>query len=100
MYISVSGTGLMKLILFTPVYALNNSAPFDIEVKEEGLTNWIKVPSKQVIPFWPKSKTKNMQVRVAGYEQESVLFNFESIRNTLLRLDNKVCDSFLIYIQM
>ena len=46
----------------------------------------------QTIPFWPNNTpAKNLKIKIDDSPIESVLFDFQSNVNLLLRLDNKVC---------
>uniref|UniRef100_A0A914WWB3 Uncharacterized protein n=1 Tax=Plectus sambesii TaxID=2011161 RepID=A0A914WWB3_9BILA len=76
--ITLTNSGLTKVVTFTPFYLLQNSSKIGIEVKEYGQDIWLPVPAKSCVGFWPvqKSKRKMMTARYAGTTDECLIFPF------------------------
>lgn len=86
-----------------PYYILLNKAPFTIEVQEDQRPGdpWLSVGSEDSIPFWPKnSSNKMMRIRTAEDRNVANSFDYTTVQDTLLKLDNSVSIYFpqiLIY---
>lgn len=93
--ISLSSTTLTRIVTFTPFYMVMNNSKFaTIEVRENVSTgNWIKVASKQCVPFWPSTLAKfELVARYEGTQEVTVPFSIKESSSVLLRLDNKVSE--------
>ncbi|XP_064471874.1 intermembrane lipid transfer protein Vps13-like isoform X2 [Ornithodoros turicata] len=89
--ITLSTTGLTRIVTFTPYYLVLNNCKFAIEVKEYvENTDWITIQPEECIPLWPKQAQKlEMMARYAGTLESTVPFSCKETNSVLLKLANK-----------
>ena len=87
--VQLSHQGLTKQVIFTPYLIVSNLAPFDVQVREHGATDWLTVPSTQSVPFWARTGHKLVILRIADTGQETLPLSYENPASTLLELDNE-----------
>lgn len=93
MHNTLTHNSLTKQIMFMPYYILLNKAPFTIEVQEDQrpADPWLTVAPEDSIPFWPKiSSNKMMRIRTAEDRSVANSFDYTTVQDTLLKLDNSV----------
>lgn len=89
--IKLSQAGLTKIIVFTPYYLVVNNCQYDIECQELAESaDWIKIPTDECIPFWPKNAAKGEMIARYCHDnrKESPVFSFKDHHSTLLGLDS------------
>ncbi|XGW23678.1 hypothetical protein V3C99_005698 [Haemonchus contortus] len=88
--IKLCQSGLTKIVSFCPFFLVSNLSKWDMEVREEGQSTWVRVPAEKCVGIWPQqnSKRKFLCARYAGQQQESILFPITENFETLCHLDN------------
>ncbi|XP_074661340.1 intermembrane lipid transfer protein VPS13A-like [Tubulanus polymorphus] len=95
--ISLSNSGLTKIVTFTPYYMIVNKATYtisSIEVTNEMASNnahWVDCPPKECVPFWPIQSQKKMlmKAKVKDTNMETKPFIFNEPHNTLMKLEEE-----------
>lgn len=89
--ITLSATGLTRIVTFTPYYLIVNSCRADIEVKEyTENTEWIQVEAGACVPLWPREVQKlELFVRYANTRECTVPFSCKETNFVLLKIPNK-----------
>ena len=96
-HIQLGGSGLTKLITFSPSFVVSNLAPFDIQLVDLGQDlfantslEWTDVRSRDMVPIWPRHKETTIVLRVTSSpEQPTLPLSLNKQLPTLLRLDNR-----------
>uniref|UniRef100_A0A915CSW2 Vacuolar protein sorting-associated protein 13A n=1 Tax=Ditylenchus dipsaci TaxID=166011 RepID=A0A915CSW2_9BILA len=88
--VQLTRSGLTKVVTLSPFYLINNDSRFDIEVRENGTSEWLRVPAESCVDLWPvqESKRKTMTARFAGQEQSTILFPFTETFDAFCKIDS------------
>ncbi|XP_056003796.1 intermembrane lipid transfer protein VPS13A-like isoform X2 [Ostrea edulis] len=91
--IRLSSSGLTKICTFTPMYMLLNTSHVSLlctEARKE--EEWIQVPPKSCLPFWPvySGKEMTMKAKVKDSLYCTTPFYFNKPHTTLLRVDDEM----------
>ncbi|XP_039291061.1 vacuolar protein sorting-associated protein 13 [Nilaparvata lugens] len=90
--IQLMSNSLTKQVILTPYNVLvNNSPQTTLEYKESVHgCEWKPISPLSCCPFYPKSAgSSQLIVRVLNTSQETLSFPYDTIHNTLLKLDNE-----------
>ncbi|RZF46695.1 hypothetical protein LSTR_LSTR002558 [Laodelphax striatellus] len=90
--IQLMSNSLTKQVILTPYNVLvNNSPQTTLEYKESVHSGeWKPISPLSCCPFYPKSAgSSQLIVRVMDTAQETLSFPYDTIHNTLLKLDNE-----------
>lgn len=89
--ITLSATGLTRIVTFTPYYFILNNCKTAIEVKEYSEnTEWIQVEAGACVALWPKEVQKlELFAKYAKTEECSVPFSCKETNFVLLKIPNK-----------
>ncbi|KAL1431458.1 hypothetical protein MTO96_014190 [Rhipicephalus appendiculatus] len=89
--ITLSATGLTRIVTFTPYYLVLNNCKTAVEIKEYTENSvWMKILPGACVPFWPKEVQKlELLARYADTEECTVPFSCKETNSILLRLANK-----------
>ncbi|XP_076066395.1 vacuolar protein sorting 13C isoform X3 [Oratosquilla oratoria] len=96
--IQLGGSGLTKIVVFTPYYKICNKSPHDLEVHEVVTPHaeWFTILSGECIGWWPLGSEQSVTVRVRGTSEVTKPVLFDCPHSVLLRLNNKyggvMCD--------
>ncbi|CAH1789713.1 unnamed protein product [Owenia fusiformis] len=88
--ISLSSSGLTKIVTFTPYYMLANHAKFTISCRERITeAKWIDVAPGECVPFWPIYIAKNMQMtaKIKDTDLETKPFPYNEVHATLMKVE-------------
>ncbi|XP_064645587.1 intermembrane lipid transfer protein VPS13C-like isoform X5 [Lineus longissimus] len=90
--ITLGGSGLTKIVVFSPYYMLVNKAKFTITAHE--ITDNAQAtdcPPLDCVPFWPINTGKKMQMRakVKDRDLETTPFLFNEAHSTLMKLEGE-----------
>lgn len=89
--IVLTGWGLTRKIIFTPRYYLINQCGYIVEVTEaDKVESKLKIPPNKCVPFWPKSQSAQLFVRIDHTNEFSKKFSYAKSDEILLQLMNKV----------
>lgn len=89
--ITLSATGLTRIVTFTPYYLVLNDCKTAVEIKEyTENAEWMKILPGACVPFWPKEVQKlELMARYADTEECTAPFSCKETNSILLRLANK-----------
>ncbi|CAI5438459.1 unnamed protein product [Caenorhabditis angaria] len=87
--IKLCQSGLTKIVTFQPFYLVSNLGKYPMEIREDGQTEWIDVPSETCVGVWPveRKKRKLMCVRYKEEKDESLIFPITENFETLCHMD-------------
>ncbi|XP_078330281.1 intermembrane lipid transfer protein VPS13A-like isoform X6 [Crassostrea virginica] len=91
--IRLSSSGLTKICTFTPLYMLLNTSETMLLCSETSKQEeWIQIPPKSCLPFWPvqSGKEMTMKAKVEGSSYCTTPFYFNKPHTTLMRVDDEV----------
>ncbi|ESO95114.1 hypothetical protein LOTGIDRAFT_160876 [Lottia gigantea] len=94
--ISITSSGLSKIVTFSPFYLLLNTADYVIqcaEVQEKSTQDvtWSDIPPQGSIPFWPEQDVKEVKLkaRVSNTVINTTPFLVNKAHTTLMKLENE-----------
>ncbi|XP_054926779.1 intermembrane lipid transfer protein Vps13 isoform X4 [Dermacentor andersoni] len=89
--ITLSATGLTRIVTFTPYYLVLNNCKTTVEIKEYTENSvWMRILPGACVPFWPKEVQKlELLARYADTEECTVPFSCKETNSILLKLANK-----------
>lgn len=89
--ITLSATGLTRIVTFTPYYLVLNNCKSTVEIKEYTENSlWMKILPGACVPFWPKEVQRlELLARYADTEECTVPFSCKETNSVLLKLANK-----------
>lgn len=89
--ITLSATGLTRIVTFTPYTLILNNCKTAIEVREyTENVDWIRVEAGMCVPLWPKEVQRlEMLARYANTEECTVPFSCKEANAVLLKIPNK-----------
>ncbi|XP_048251088.1 vacuolar protein sorting-associated protein 13A-like isoform X4 [Haliotis rufescens] len=90
--ISLTSSGLTKIVTFTPFYMMLNTAEYSILCTEATETeSWVEVVPGKCLPFWPEQSGKEMtmKAKVKDSDERTAGFLINKAHTSLMRLNNE-----------
>ncbi|MCL4121993.1 UNVERIFIED_CONTAM: hypothetical protein GTU68_065584, partial [Idotea baltica] len=89
--IQLSGSGLTKIVTFSPFYKVINRCSYDLQycLEDDNTGIWDEITAGECVSVWPPGATKALKVRVSGTKERTEPIHFDAPHTTLFKLRNK-----------
>ncbi|XP_067654011.1 intermembrane lipid transfer protein VPS13A-like isoform X3 [Haliotis asinina] len=90
--ISLTSSGLTKIVTFTPFYMMLNTAEYSIMCTEcTDTESWVEIVPGKCLPFWPEQSGKEMtmKAKVKDTNESTDMFLINKAHTSLMRLNNE-----------